>query len=201
MHLLDRLKVYLFHRQRIKNSGYSPSKKQGWSSEQAQQKRFEAVLKSGAFSGKHIVDLGCGYGELASYLSKTEAFAKYTGVDQQPHFLSQAKQRTAQPNCVFKRGDLSTTSVSGADIVIASGSLNYKSRDPEYVTKVIRHMYQMANERVVFNLLDSNVFPEQALLIGYNKQGIYRYCKSMCDDVELIDDYTDEDFTIVMRKS
>ncbi|MGY3571989.1 class I SAM-dependent methyltransferase [Vibrio paucivorans] len=202
MHLFDRFKVYLYHRNRIKTWSGNLTKIQGWSSEHAQQVRFDVIRGAADFNGKHVVDLGCGYGELFDFLSERDQLAKYTGVEQQRQFLKSAKQRLSDKLdiCRFVCADLSKFSHDNVDVVVACGSLNYKSRDSEYLTSMVAHMYNMAGEAVIFNLLDSATFPKQNLVTGYNKQGVYLYCKTLCESVELIDGYADDDFTIVMRK-
>ncbi|MEZ9232244.1 class I SAM-dependent methyltransferase [Vibrio amylolyticus] len=202
MHLFDRLNVYLYHYNRIKAWSGNLSKIQGWSSDHSQQARFEIIKSATNFDGKSVLDLGCGYGELFDYLSQDYQLAAYTGVDQQHQFLRVAKKRLSETHlpCQFVRADISQYSAPNSDVVIASGSLNYQSRDPEYLTKMINRMYAMANDIVIFNLLDSSTFPKQNLLTGYNKKGTLFYCKTLCSHVELIDGYANEDFTIVMRK-
>ncbi|WP_295898704.1 methyltransferase domain-containing protein [uncultured Vibrio sp.] len=202
MHLLDRLNVYLFHYNRLKKWSGNFSKIQGWSSDQSQHARFKVIESATDFHQRSVLDLGCGYAELYDYLSKNHQLAAYTGVDQQHQFLKAAKKRLANESkvCHFVRRDISQFSMKNVDVVVASGSLNYQSRDPEYLTKIINRMYQMANETVIFNLLDSSTFPKQTLLAGYNKKGTLFYCKTLCPNVELIEDYANEDFTIVMRK-
>ncbi|WGV98666.1 class I SAM-dependent methyltransferase [Vibrio sp. YMD68] len=203
MHFLDRLRIYFYHRNRIKNWAGDNSKIQGWTSIESQHNRFKIIQQACEFHNKYIVDLGCGYGELFDYLTQHHTLGRYTGVDQQPQFLAQAKKRLAKQRdvCEFVHGDISKFTADNADIVIASGSLNYHSREPDYLTRIISHMYLMANEAIIFNLLDSSTFPKQPFLTGYNKQGIVRYCKTLCANVELIDGYDQRDFTIVMKKS
>ncbi|MGF1718490.1 class I SAM-dependent methyltransferase [Vibrio kyushuensis] len=202
MHLLDRLNIYLFHYNRTKKWAGNFSKILGWSSDKSQFARFEVIKQAANFNGKHLLDLGCGYGELYDYLSLDSQLSTYTGVDQQHQFLKAAKRRLRNERdiCQFIRSDISQFIIEGADIVVASGSLNYRSRDPNYITKIITRMYEMAHETVIFNLLDASSFPKQTLLTGYNKQGVLFYCKTLCPNVEIIEGYANEDFTIVMRK-
>ncbi|MCK6265794.1 class I SAM-dependent methyltransferase [Vibrio sp. ZSDE26] len=202
MHWFDRLSIYLYHYNRINTWSGNFSKIQGWSSDESQFARFEMIKQAANFNGKHLLDLGCGYGELYDYLSLDFQLAKYTGVDQQHQFLKSARRRLRNERdiCQFIRSDISKFTLNDVDIVAASGSLNYQSRDPNYITNMITRMYKIANETVVFNLLDSSTFPAQSLLMGYNKQGIYRYCKTLCSSVEVIEGYANEDFTVVMRK-
>ncbi|MEZ8195969.1 class I SAM-dependent methyltransferase [Vibrio cortegadensis] len=208
MHLLDRLEIYLFHRTRLKKWRGRNAKILGWSDETAQSKRFQAIATATNFNDRSVLDLGCGFGDLFRYLDEIYTLDSYTGIDQHRPFIQTTKKRFAQHHLDpstktashFIWGDFSQMTLKPHDIVVASGSLNYRSRNDDYLSSVINQMYQAADKVLIFNLLNADVFPPQPLLVSYNKQAIYRYCKLQCDDVSLIDDYAEEDFTIVMRK-
>lgn len=207
MHLLDRLDIYLFHRTRLKKWRGRNAQILGWSDETAQNKRFQVIAAATNFNDQSVLDLGCGFGDLLSYLEEQYTLDSYTGIDQHRPFIQSAKKTFAQhsielnkPACHFMSGDFSQMTLKQHDIVVASGSLNYRSRNDDYLSAAISKMYQATDKVLIFNLLNADVFPPQPLLVSYNKHAIYRYCKLLCDDVTLIDDYAEEDFTIVMRK-
>lgn len=200
MHFLDRFSIYNYHRKRLKSWAGNNPKVQGWQSVESQQARFDAIAHALDFNGKRIVDLGCGLGELYDYLNLTFTLNHYQGVDQHRPFLKQAKSRIGASNVEFLYGDISRHECVDADIIVACGSLNYRSRDPDYLSKIVTRMYQQANDAVVFNLLDSDYFHDRSLLKAYNRKAIYRFCKTLTDQVILIDNYADDDFTIVLEK-
>lgn len=201
MHLLDRLSIRLYHDERLKQYAGDHARSLGWNSTESQFLRFKTIAQAVNFDGKSVLDLGCGYGDFKTFLDMSCTVESYTGVDQQGSFVKQAKKHFEhQHNCAFIKGDFSSTKLPTADIVVASGSLNYRARNKTYHAKVIRTMYEKAEEAVVFNLLNCHHFKETNLLEAHDPQQVLNYCLSLCPNCELIDDYADEDFTIVMRK-
>ncbi|CAM3904130.1 class I SAM-dependent methyltransferase [Vibrio aquimaris] len=201
MHILDRLNVYLFHRNKSLNGRSLNYKMQGWSSEKEQIIRFKAIANSADFSNKRVLDLGCGLGELYDYLSQDKHLAFYLGIDQHWPFLKRAKKRIGSVQCRFRLADISRTPLPELDIIIASGSLNYQSRQTDYLERMITRMYAAAKEVVIFNLLNKDVFLKPTLLKAYDKNDVLSFCHTLTPKVRVIDDYSTGDFTIVLEKS
>lgn len=200
MHLLDRLTIRLFHDERQKQFSGDHARSLGWSSTESQFLRFKTMTQAINFEQKTVLDLGCGYGDFKTFLDMSCCIKSYTGVDQQSSFIKQAKLLFKHhTNCEFIKADFSATTLPKADIVVASGSLNYRARNKTYHAKVIKDMYERAEVAVIFNLLNSKHFTSSSLLEAHDPQQVLKYCLSFCPDSELITDYADEDFTIVMR--
>ncbi|MDN3609537.1 class I SAM-dependent methyltransferase [Vibrio ostreicida] len=200
MHCLDRLKIYWFHWQKNRLWPGLNHKILGWSSYQEQQMRFSTIGDAAEFRAKSVIDLGCGMGELYDYLTQDQCLASYLGIDQHWPFLQQARQRVGSAHCRFKYGDISKLTLPVADIIVASGSLSYRSTNKNYLSQMITRMHNAANETVIFNLLNSDTFPQQKTLQPYNKRAVYRFCKTISAHVRVIDDYSKSDFTIVLDK-
>lgn len=201
MHWYDRLRVYWYHRKQSKRWPEDNARSLGWTDRDSQHSRFAAIASNVEFDGCSVLDLGCGYGDLYPFLTSQYAIHSYLGVEQHANFIQQAKVRHQSPTCDFKRGDISTLSVNAHDVVVASGSLNYASKNENYLTSMIERMYALADKAVVFNLLDKHYYPARQLLVSYHPQGVYRFCKTLCEDVRLVEGYCDGDFTIVMTKA
>ncbi|GLT17612.1 methyltransferase [Vibrio zhanjiangensis] len=201
MHIVDRLKVYRFHRNRCHSGQNLNHKMQGWSTEEEQRIRFNAIANSAEFSHKRVLDLGCGLGELYDYLSQRDHLTFYLGIDQHWLFLRKAKKRIGTSRCRFRFADISRTSLPDFDIIVASGSLNYRTRQTDYLECMIARMYDAAREAIIFNLLDKNVFSESNLLQAYDKETVVSYCRTLTPNVTLIDNYSASDFTIVLKKT
>tara|TARA_B100001057_G_C22749622_1_gene911226 strand:- start:327 stop:935 length:609 start_codon:yes stop_codon:yes gene_type:complete len=201
MHWRDRFKVYWYHRKQTHRWKGEKAKSLGWTSEESQLCRFEVIARATDFEKKSVLDLGCGYGDLFGLLDSIYRLQSYTGVDQHSGFLKTAKQKYTEARCQFIAGDMSKMPLETHDVVIASGSLNYICRDSDYLTNMISRMFDLANQTVIFNLLNSSQYPSRNTLMSYHPQGVYRFCKTLCDDVSLIEGYTEGDFTIVMNKA
>lgn len=209
MHFIDKLKIKYYHHKRAKKLGDNTARVQGWSSLEAQQKRFQALCQPLDFTNKSILDLGCGYGDLKRYIDKlnnqqitsSNKLACYIGIDQHKAFIKSARlQFVNTANTEFINADFSSMTLPRVDIVMASGSLNYYSREKDYLHKLIIAMYESARYAVAFNLLDSRYFTSRKLLVAYEPQEILEFCQSICVNSQLFDHYENNDFTIIMKR-
>src|SRR5688572_32700875 len=74
--------------ERYKKLGYDV-RTLGWGTKEQQIARFEQVIESGIdLSHKHVLDIGCGFGDLANFLiQKRISFKHYTGWDLNPDLI------------------------------------------------------------------------------------------------------------------
>ncbi|MEH6446252.1 MAG: class I SAM-dependent methyltransferase [Oceanospirillaceae bacterium] len=208
MHFLDKLKIKYYHHQRSKISGTNNAKVQGWYSFDSQQVRFQTLCQPLELAGKSVLDLGCGYGDLKHYLdeitraqlSANHRIASYLGIDQQSAFVKAARARFVNSaNTEFINADFSNICLPNVDVIIVSGSLNYFSRELNYLYKLIAVMYESTQHAVAFNLLDSRYFTSGKTLVAYNPHEVLNFCLSICPNSQLFDNYAQNDFTIIMK--
>ncbi|MFZ6720359.1 class I SAM-dependent methyltransferase [Undibacterium sp. Ji49W] len=198
MKLLEKASVQAFHRHRL---GGSSLQALGFRGPESQTKRFETLCTWGDFSGCSILDLGCGYGDLKPFLDQRYNKLIYLGVDFLKEFVEAAQERLGHlPNTQFFQSDFLTTGLPEVDIVIASGSLNYRSENVLHPWQIISQMWKVAGKGVAFNLLDAEVFGQDEMLCGYIKDEVLTYCRKLDPQAELISGYLPDDFTILMRK-
>ncbi|WP_231109604.1 class I SAM-dependent methyltransferase [Vibrio nigripulchritudo] len=200
VNFLERLNVYFYHSDREKKWTEDPARILGWSSEQTQFARFSVFEKSLNLRDKSILDLGCGYGDLVHFLRVKQPIKHYTGIDFHKSFIKQAKLN-ADDSMRFLHGNFAQMRLPVHDITIASGSLNYRSNNKNYLPTVIRAGFSASREAFGFNLLDSDYFREDRLLQAYDPKEVLSICRNLTDDVEIIRDYMEEDFTIIMKPS
>ncbi|WP_423840954.1 class I SAM-dependent methyltransferase [Vibrio mytili] len=201
MKWLDRLRIAYYHHKRHKQFGHDKARTLGWQDKYSQISRFEALCRDLDLNDKTILDLGCGYGDLLEFIERRGQQPKsYTGIDQLRSFLYNAEQRDFRTQTEFICGDFSRLTLQDSDYVFASGSLNYQSSNPHHTIEMIERMYATAREGCVFNLLDEAKLPSMKMLASHNKEGVLRYCRILCSRVELVEGYSEHDFTIVMRK-
>jgi SAM-dependent methyltransferase len=171
----------------------------GWRDPLSQTVRFEALSTIAGLNGHSILDAGCGHGDLYSYLLQLYTDITYCGVEQIPELLDQASHRYRnQPRVSFIHADFMNDTLPQADYVMASGSLNYYNANPEFIFEAIFKLYTQCTLGFGFNLL-SHVIPN-SLIVAYDAEKIMNYCRSLCQNVHLKNDYSDEDFTIFMYR-
>ncbi|MBR9875060.1 MAG: class I SAM-dependent methyltransferase [Vibrionaceae bacterium] len=201
MRWLDRLRIVHYHRKRLRAFGSDRARALGWQDKFSQLSRFEALCAELRLDDASILDIGCGYGDLLWFLETNDITPKrYIGIDQQKSFVADAKNRNFNTPADFICADFSTLVLPRCDYVFASGSLNYQSSNENHTVEMITRMYQAAEKGCAFNLLDEAKLPSMKMLASHNKQGVLRYCRWLCPDAQLIEGYSDHDFTITMIK-
>jgi SAM-dependent methyltransferase len=171
----------------------------GWLTYADQSDRFKALANIGDMNGKTVLDAGCGYGDLLPYLRSLYDDVSYTGIEQIPELLAEARNRYGNyPNARFIAGNFMVMEIPEVDYVLASGCLNYRSADPDFIFKSIATLYEAAVVGFGFNLL-SNIIPD-GLLVAYDQRQIVNYCRDLCNNVKLVTGYADDDFTIYMYR-
>lgn len=65
-----------------------------WNSREWQQRRFEVLAAMADLRDRHILDCGCGLGDLAEFLTRRAiAYASYTGLEALPELVAAARRR------------------------------------------------------------------------------------------------------------
>ena len=88
--------------ERYRSHGYSP-KSLGWDKGK-QQLRFEILTSQYDFRGQHVLDIGCGFGDLNRTLAeKYGEHYRYTGIELVPDLLNEAVRRYERAGSVLSR--------------------------------------------------------------------------------------------------
>ena len=173
----------------------------GWRAAESQSLRYDILSKITDFSDKTILEAGCGYGDFLSFINDKTKIQKYTGIDIVKSFVQNIPEdyQNSQ-NINFVIGDFSKMNFENYDIVIASGFISYKVFDSEYHSKMISRMFEISNEVVGFNFLDSAKFGEHPVIKSHNKDDIIAHCKNLTSNLKIIEGYLPDDVTIVLYK-
>jgi SAM-dependent methyltransferase len=178
-----------------------------WNSVESQELRFAQLLNVVAAEEEFsILDYGCGYGALASFLDSRGLTYCYQGFDLSEMMLEHARQRFGG------NGRRSFTSDDRAlkrcEYVVASGIFNVRLKIDEsdwlpYVLETIERLDGFAARGFAFNML--TVYSEPARMRPDLFYGDPCFFFDMCKrrfsrDVALLHDYGLYDFTILVRK-
>jgi len=172
-----------------------------WSSKGAAHQRFRAIWKEIDFNNKTVLDVGCGFGEMAKFLYKRYKNVNYKGVDIVPEFVEIARKN--QPYYSFEERDYFNNPIEDKfDIVMASGTLNSNlPQNMEFRKKAIKTMFEHARRVCVFNMLGAHPQPEtpKDSNVWYaDSLEILDYCMGLTRRVVLRANYHPKDFTIFM---
>lgn len=198
MDLFEKANIITYHRQR---PGADDFYKLGYRSTDSQILRFQGLLHWGNFSDSTILDLGCGYGDLKLFLDQHAQNFTYLGLDFIKEFIVRAQERYGNlANTHFLQSDFLNAGLPEVDIIVASGSLNYRSTNPYHPWECINRMWEAANKGIAFNLLDANYFENDTILCGYDRVKVLSFCKYLDPDTQIFSGYLPDDFTVLMRK-
>jgi trans-aconitate methyltransferase len=195
---VDKKRVIKFFRKNFKKHGTESALSLTWDSKENQIERFNVLCLIGDLSGKSILDVGCGLGDLYGYCAGRFKKFSYLGIDVLPDFIDAA--RVKYPRARFENMELLEVQ-ERFDFVFASGSLTFKIRNAEkYYFAMIKKMYALAKIGVAFNMLDTSYYISDDFYLTYNKKRVLEYCKTFAKNVKIITGYLEGDFTVYLLK-
>jgi len=191
------------HRDSFTKHGHSP-RALFWETRAIQRARFKALVEIGVESGDLLLDVGCGFGDLRSWLMGQEIEVDYTGLDLSPELIEKA--RTMHARARFHSGDIFDleSKPEAFDWVVLSGTLNWQLDDGgDYARRVIRQMFELCRKGVAFNMLNSRYWKGRTMhgLVAFDADELLAYCKTISPNCTLRTDYLDNDFTIYMYRT
>lgn len=157
----------------------------GWSSESAQQTRFD-VICAAIDTSASVLDIGCGFGDLSARVR-----GDYVGLDAMEPFIIEALRR--YPDRTFVVGDALDTPLPQASHVVASGLMT--THDGAGIAALLDRMWSLAMRSVVFNLWDPNLTPGQLATVA---AGVVSSVG--CQKWSVRSDYLPHDITVVLHK-
>ena len=200
MDLLSRAHIIKYHNDSIKKFGINSHQALGWRKKNEQLLRFKMLLEPTELNDCSILDIGCGTGDLLAYLISKNIQCEYTGIDHIKDFITLAGDKYKnQNNPSFLLGDFWTADLGKYDYVLASGALSYRNADPNFIFKMIAHLFSLSKKALAFNLLEKTDLKNGGL-VAYNKNEILGFCKKLSSNVILKDDYLEGDFTLVISQ-
>lgn len=197
--LLDNAAVFRYHRLRIREYGTGSAGALGWHPE-GQQIRFEILAQIGDLSQCSVLDVGCGYADLYPFLQQRFAGVRYRGIEQMQELLAVAKSRYRHaPDVALTRADFLREPLPLSDYVLASGSLNYRQRQPDFIYRAIEKLFTGCRIGLGFNLLSGEPDAD-APLAAYDPAAIVAFCQTLAPNVVLREGYWNNDFTVFVYR-
>ncbi len=162
--------------------------------------RFRELIADVPVEGKHIMDAGCGMGDLLPYLYAKSPNFHYLGLDVNESFIEIANRRYEGHE--FKQGDPFNKKIGMFDVVLSSGVMNSNIPNwQEKRKKMIKNLFAQTGEVLAFNMAGGLKPPRDDSLIAYaDAQEIFEFCRTLTSRVILRTAYLKKDFTVVMFK-
>lgn len=175
----------------------------GWGSHKDQLLRFEVLFRDIDPTGKRILDVGCGLGDLIPYLNeKTGGNYTYVGVDIAEKLIEEARKTYTADNICFHIGDIFSIPDQEFDLAVLSGALSYKSQGLElYAKRTLAKMFSLSIEASCLNFLTKYVDFELEKNQHYEPEEVFRWAKKLTPKVNILHDYPLYEFTIQLFKN
>lgn len=152
-----------------------------YSSKQSQFKRFE-ILASPIKPTDSVIDVGCGLGDMLTYLRKEKDFkGQYLGLDFVPEFIEHANSKYKNDKIAdFIVFDIINDQLPrNYDVILLSGVFNNQMEDNwEFISTSIKKMFDSANRLVSFNGLSIFVDYQDEGLYYMDPLKIFKFCKT-----------------------
>ena len=188
--------IIKYHKDLLKLYSINDVISMGWA-DNSQLIRFEILSEIDDLNNKSVLDVGCGNALLFDFLKKKYPNFRYTGLDLMDEFLEYAISRLNSDEVKFLKGNFMSDSLPLLDYYVASGTLNYKNNNPLHVFQSISHLFKSARLGFGFNLL--SIAPKnQNIVVAFNKEMIFEFCKMLTPKCSIRDGYLENDYTIFM---
>jgi trans-aconitate methyltransferase len=170
----------------------------GYPSPEIARTRHAIICELGEFSSASVLEVGCGIGNVLTYMKEKGFDGEYTGIDLMPEMIAQARQR--HPEARFIEGDLlQMKNGEAADYVIASGVYQHASKDLFH--RSIAAMFQRCKVAAAFNMF-SLWCPAESRneYLFADPLETMEFCRQFTSHLILRHEYMPHDFTIYMYR-
>jgi SAM-dependent methyltransferase len=173
-----------------------------WASAQSHLARFEIFARNVPLQDKSLLDVGCGLGDLLTYLDSLGLRVRYTGVDLLEKMVQAA--RSNHPGIDFVQGDIFQANPfepESFDVVFCSGAFNLNlGNNEQFLPRAVATMLELARQYAVFNLLHSRAASQEQTYFYYHPDQVREMLRDCPCQVRIIDDYLRNDFTVICQK-
>ena len=164
---LGKKELLSFYNRHLKDFGDAPQAVR-WTPE-GQLQRYENLLKmAGDFTGKTVLDFGCGKGDFYGFLNEKESSFHYCGIDINENLLTLARRK--YPEAEFLALDIEEETFQRAfDLILVCGVFNLRVAGIEETMKnIVKRLFGLCAEALHLNLLSYYV-PRRNIELFYVK--------------------------------
>lgn len=162
--------------------------------------KFKVLSEMLDYSGKSVLDVGCGFADYARFLEDRYEGVRYTGIDLSPRMIAEA--RKLRPDLDLRVGNVLAEEGSETfDVVIANG-IFYLLREeaPSLMAEMVRRMFDLAKIALGFNTLSAWAPDPEPGEFHADPLDVLRLGRSLTSRLVLRHDYHSRDFTIYIYK-
>lgn len=160
--------------------------------------RYQILMGIDEIGNGSILDVGCGVGHFAKWLTEHGFQGDYKGIDLMPEMVERARQQN--PGMIFEACDITQAPDElMADYVMASGI--FHMGDAELMKAMLAAMFARCRIGVAFNSLSAwNGVEEQGDFYCAEPLDIVEYCRTLTPNIIFRHDYLPHDFTVFLYR-
>lgn len=176
----------------------------GWDNKKNQELRFKNIFKVANLGEcRNILDIGCGFGDLAKYLKKQNIKIDYTGIDINDKFIEINKKKINKVKCKFYNCSIFDFKKEN-DLNVSFGLLNFKKCSNIYVNKFINESFKKSKKASLIDFISNDQQKKRDNFINYyDPEKILKMVRKITKNFSLFSDYKSipqKEFTIILYK-
>jgi SAM-dependent methyltransferase len=196
-----------FYESHVRRFGYD-YRALGFGRPASQEKRFEALASLGAFRGRSLLDVGCGFGDLLPWLQRRGMQpAEYTGLDLCRPMIEHCEEKFAV-ECASGAARFVIADAfdyrprSQYDFVIASGIFGYAARGARSrLRPTIKRMFSWCRGGLAVNFLSSRARRRTRTRLYLDPREQVAHALELTPAVRLDHTYMPNDFTLFLYRA
>ena len=171
-----------------------------YGSRMGQRQRFDVLTETLTLEGRRVLDVGCGFADLAEYLNEREIGATYEGIDICPELIEEARRR--HPGLPLKVCNLlDEDPQEPCDVAIANGIFYLLGGEAEgLMQRIVVRMFELAREAVAFTSLSTWADHREPNEYHADPRRVLEFCQTLTPRVTLRHDYMPHDFAVFLMK-
>lgn len=160
--------------------------------------RFQVMTEIGNLNNSKILDVGCGFGDLLTFLQSKRIRTKYVGVDINPLFIRIAKQR--HPRKMFHVIDIEKKKFRAKfDWVFAIGTTNMAGSH-EYIANLLKEMFRISKKGIAMDFMSTYVDFKRPHSFHASPEQVFQIAKKLSKRVVIRHDYLPFEFCVYIYK-
>ena len=193
-------KISQLYSKRFNDINLSKMNKIGWGNTKSQKLRFKLLTENFDFKNKTVLDIGCGFGDLYSFIENQYSIKlkKYVGIDVCDDFIVYNQKRFKKKNnTIFINCEANDLKNNNFDYCFISGTFNLKMHNNyNELKKILNYMYSHSKIACGINLLSTNVDYQNPKDFHYNPSKVIDIVQKISKNFKIRHDYPLYEFTI-----
>ena len=173
----DEERIAAYYDRLVEQYGHDPRAVDA-SSRESLDVRYAVLSELADMSGKSVLEVGCGFGDLGAFIRERYERVSYRGIDLSPRMVEEG--RRVHPGLQLEVADiLGLAGAEAYDFVVAQGIFYLLREDPEErMRQIVKRMFALASEAIAFTAISAwaaernphefYVDPSAALELGHS---------------------------------